>query len=79
MTPLFDLDRLRQALVPLRHDLPPDLDHQGYRAHYRLADSHARPELTVALGALTAGGYQLAVQGWWPREPRGSLLLLHGS
>ena len=55
MTPLFDLDRLRQALVPLRHDLPPDLDHQGYRAHYRLADSHARPQLTVALGALAAG------------------------
>ncbi|AXA68470.1 alpha/beta hydrolase [Pseudomonas oryzihabitans] len=78
MTPLFDLDRLRQALVPLRRDLPPDLDHQGYRAHYRLADSRVRPEVTVALGALAAGGYQLAVQGWWPREPRGSLLLLHG-
>ncbi|WP_282285382.1 alpha/beta hydrolase [Pseudomonas sp. PS02302] len=78
MTPLFDLDRLRQALVPLRRDLPPDFDHQSYRAHYRLADSRARPEVTVALGALAAGGYQLAVQGWWPREPRGSLLLLHG-
>ncbi len=78
MNPHFDLDRLRQALVPLRHDLPPDLDHQGYRAHYRLADSHARPQLTVALGALAAGAYRLAVQGWWPREPRGSLLLLHG-
>ncbi|MGF7244337.1 alpha/beta hydrolase [Pseudomonas sp. LA5] len=78
MTPPFDLDRLRQALVPLHRDLPADLDHQAYRRHYRLADSLARPEVTVALGALTAGGYQLAVQGWWPREPRGSLLLLHG-
>ncbi len=78
MTPSFDLDRLRQALVPLHRDLPADLDHQAYRRHYRLADSLARPEVTVALGALTAGGYQLAVQGWWPREPRGSLLLLHG-
>jgi len=78
MTPPFDLDGLRQALVPLHRDLPADLDHQAYRRHYRLADSLARPEVTVALGALTAGGYQLAVQGWWPREPRGSLLLLHG-
>lgn len=78
MTPPFDLDGLRQALVPLHRDLPADLDHQAYRRHYRLADSLARPEVTVALGALTAGGYQLAVQGWWPRKPRGSLLLLHG-
>lgn len=74
----FDLDRLRGTLVPLHRDLPAADDHLGYRAHYRLADSRARPEVTVALGALAAGGYQLAIQGWWPREPRGSLLMLHG-
>ncbi len=74
----FDLDRLRGTLVPLHRDLPAADDHLGYRAHYRLADSRTRPEVTVALGALAAGGYQLAVQGWWPREPRGSLLMLHG-
>ena len=78
MTASFDLDRLRQALVPLRFDLPPDAEHQGYRRYYRLADSLGRPEVTVALGSLAAGDYQLAVQGWWPAEPRGSVLMLHG-
>ena len=64
--------------MPLRFDLPPHAEHQGYRHYYRLADSLVRPEVTVALGSLAAGDYQLAVQGWWPPEPRGSVLLLHG-
>lgn len=78
MNASFDPDRLRGALVPLHRDLAPTDDHQAYRTFYRLADRGARPEVTVALGVLAAGDYQLAVQAWWPPAPRGSVLLLHG-
>lgn len=78
MNASFDPDRLRGALVPLHRDLAPADEHQAYRSFYRLADRRARPEVTVALGALAAGDYQLAVQAWWPPAPRGSVLLLHG-
>ncbi|GAC1039795.1 alpha/beta hydrolase [Pseudomonas sp. No.117] len=78
MNASFDPDRLRGALAPLHRDLAPADDHQAYRTLYRLADRGARPEVTVALGVLAAGDYQLAVQAWWPPAPRGSVLLLHG-
>ncbi|WP_145007156.1 alpha/beta hydrolase [Pseudomonas oryzihabitans] len=78
MNASFDPDRLRGALVPLHRDLAPADEHQAYRSFYRLADRRARLEVTVALGALAAGDYQLAVQAWWPPAPRGSVLLLHG-
>lgn len=78
MNASFDPDRLRGALVPLHRDLAPADEHQAYRSFYRLADHRGRPEVTVALGALAAGDYQLAVQAWWPPAPRGSVLLLHG-
>lgn len=78
MNASFDPDRLRGALVPLHRDLAPADEHQAYRSFYRLADRRGRPEVTVALGALAAGDYQLAVQAWWPPAPRGSVLLLHG-
>jgi alpha-beta hydrolase superfamily lysophospholipase len=78
MNASFDPDRLRGALAPLHRDLAPADDHQAYRTFYRLADRGARPEVTVALGVLAAGDYQLAVQAWWPPAPRGSVLLLHG-
>ncbi len=64
--------------MPLHRDLAPTDDHQAYRTFYRLADRGARPEVTVALGALAAGDYLLAAQAWWPPAPRGSVLLLHG-
>lgn len=78
MNASFDPDRLRGALVPLHRDLAPADEHQAYRSFYRLSDRRGRPEVTVALGALAAGDYQLAVQAWWPPAPRGSVLLLHG-
>lgn len=48
---------------------------QAYRRFYGFTDALAAHS---CLGTLQAGGYQIAVQAWWPQAPRATLVLLHG-
>lgn len=67
-------DLLRPHLRPLAEAAgePPQL--AAYRAFYGLefAGAHGR------MGVFPAAGEQIVAQAWWPAQPRGTLLLLHG-
>ena len=67
-------ESLRASLRPLAAGQPLTAEQQGYQAFYQLnrLGVHSR------LGCFHAAGYQIAVQAWWPAQPRATLILLHG-
>lgn len=71
----FAPENLIAALRPLAAAMPLSADQQAYRSFYGFADrgaAHSR------LGVLQVGGYTIAIQAWWPAQPRATLVLLHG-
>ncbi|WP_372874790.1 alpha/beta hydrolase [Pseudomonas sp.] len=48
---------------------------EAYRRFYGF---EGLPTEGSLLGYFQVGAYRIAAQVWWPREPRGTLLLLHG-
>lgn len=72
----FDPQQLRGQLpylfAPHASEVGPAV--QAYRRFYRLPGD----SLPSRLGHVLVDGQQLAVQAWWPPQPRASMLLLHG-
>ncbi len=75
MPEAFEPERLRASLRPFDAVAESSPQEEAYRQFYRLTFPQARQ---TRLGTLPVAGYQLAVQAWWPEQPRASLLLLHG-
>ena len=67
-------DSLRASLRPLAAAQPLTAEQQAYQAFYQLN----RLGVQTRLGCFQAAGYQIAVQAWWPEQPRATLVLLHG-
>jgi alpha-beta hydrolase superfamily lysophospholipase len=63
-----NLRPLAAATATLPHE-------QAYRRFYGF---EGLPTEGSLLGYFQVGAYRIAAQVWWPREPRGTLLLLHG-
>ncbi len=76
MTDQFQPDLLRSRLQPFaaaEEELP---EAQVYRRFYGLDfPDRARQ---IRLGTVPVAGFQVAVQAWWPAQPRATLLLMHG-
>lgn len=71
-------DQLRALLRPLAAEGDEPEMFRAYRAYYGL-DFPARGDgVRSRLGCVQVAGYCVATQAWWPREPRGTLVLLHG-
>jgi alpha-beta hydrolase superfamily lysophospholipase len=71
----FQSKNLMANLRPLAAGEPLSTQAQAYRRFYGFTDVLAAHS---CLGSLAAGGYQIAVQAWWPQTPRATLVLLHG-
>jgi alpha-beta hydrolase superfamily lysophospholipase len=71
----FQPEKLIASLRPLDAATTLSQAEQAYRRFYGFTD-----ELAVAsrLGVVSAAGYQIALQTWWPEQPRATLVLLHG-
>ena len=67
-------DSLRASLRPLAAGQPLTAEQQGYQTFYQLN----RLGVQTRLGCFHAAGYQIAVQAWWPEQPRATLILQHG-
>ena len=67
-------DSLRASLRPLAAAQPLTAEQQAYQAFYQLN----RLVVQTRLGCFQAGGYQIAVQAWWPEQPRATLIVQHG-
>ncbi len=68
---------LRQQLGPLDPSRASPASVRRYQVFYGL-DLPQRPRILSRLGLCRVLDYDLAVQAWWPEQPVGSLLLLHG-
>ncbi|TWI52289.1 alpha-beta hydrolase superfamily lysophospholipase [Pseudomonas duriflava] len=79
MTTPFHPDHLRQCLSPLcREAADPLPAMQAYQAFYGL-DLHCRhPGIETRLGRVTVDCYEVVMQGWWPAQPRATVLMMHG-
>lgn len=71
----FQPENLIANLRPLAAAAPLSLAEQGYRQFYGFSDGLAQHS---RLGVVQAAGYQIALQAWWPEQPRATLVLLHG-
>jgi alpha-beta hydrolase superfamily lysophospholipase len=71
----FQPESLISALRPLAAASHLTAAEQGYRRFYGFRENVAR---TSRMGQIQAGEYQIAVQAWWPEEPRATLIVLHG-
>ena len=67
-------DSLRASLRPLAAAQPLTAEQQAYQAFYQLN----RLGVQTRLGCFQAAGYQIAVQAWWPEQPRATLIVQHG-
>ncbi|WP_263261408.1 alpha/beta hydrolase [Pseudomonas sp. RIT-PI-S] len=78
MTDTFHPERLRASLRSLS-DAPP-LCEQGraYQRFYGLDLPDCQVPFETRLGRFEAEGFELVCQAWLPRQPRGTLVLLHG-
>jgi alpha-beta hydrolase superfamily lysophospholipase len=71
----FEPTSLITSLRPLAAAAPLTAGEQAYRQFYGFADEGARHS---SIGVLNLAGYQIALQAWWPENPRATLILLHG-
>lgn len=78
MTSTFHPDRLRASLCSLNDARP--LCDQGvaYQRFYGLDLPGFAVRFDTHLGLFEAEGFELVCQAWVPRQPRGTLVLLHG-
>ena len=75
MPELFVPEHLIARLRPLAAAASLSPSEQLYRQFYGFNEAlaaHSR------LGQLQVAGYQIALQAWWPEQPRATLVLLHG-
>lgn len=75
MPELFAPHHLIANLRPLAAAAPLSAVEQHYRKFYGFSDGLAQYS---RVGQLQVGGYQIALQAWWPEQPRATLVLLHG-
>lgn len=75
MPELFAPHHLMANLRPLAAAAPLSAAEQHYRQFYGFNDGQAAHS---RVGQLQVGGYQIALQAWWPEQPRATLVLLHG-
>ena len=75
MPELFAPHHLIANLRPLAAAAPLSAVEQHYRQFYGFSDGLAQHS---RVGQLQVGGYQIALQAWWPEQPRATLVLLHG-
>jgi alpha-beta hydrolase superfamily lysophospholipase len=75
MPELFVPHHLIANLRPLAAAAPLSAVEQHYRQFYGFSDGLAQHS---RVGQLQVGGYQIALQAWWPEQPRATLVLLHG-
>ena len=75
MPDAFQPEHLIASLRPLAAAIVLSSAEQAYRRFYGFSDALA---VHSRMGLLPAGGYQIAVQAWWPEQPRATLVLLHG-
>lgn len=70
-------DQLRASLGMLDESV--GLSHEGryYQAFYGLDLPH-RSKIQSRLGRVQVKDYEIVVQCWWPPEPKGTLVFLHG-
>ena len=71
----FQPENLLASLRPLAAAAALSPVEQTYRQFYGFSDTWATH---TRMGTLQAAGYQIAVQVWWPEQPRATLVLLHG-
>ncbi|WAC45942.1 alpha/beta hydrolase [Pseudomonas sp. SL4(2022)] len=71
----FQPDNLSASLRPLAAAVVLSPAEQAYRQFYGFSDAWATRS---CMGTLQAAGYQIAVQAWWPEQPRATLVLVHG-
>lgn len=71
----FQPENLLASLRPLAAAVPLSPAEQAYRQFYGFSDGLAQHS---RMGTIQAAGYQIAVQAWWPEQPRATLVLLHG-
>lgn len=71
----FQPENLLASLRPLAAAVALSPAEQAYRQFYGFSDTSATHS---RMGTLQAGGYQIALQAWWPEQPRATLVLLHG-
>lgn len=76
MSDAFDPVQLRDSLRPFAEAAPESSAAQAYRRFYGV--DFPQNAVQVRLGTVPAAGFQLAVQAWWPAQPKATLLLLHG-
>jgi alpha-beta hydrolase superfamily lysophospholipase len=75
----FHLEHLWPQLAELtREASEPGPAVQAYQSFYKLDMSQRHPGVRVCLGRMRVDKYDIAVQGWWPDQPRATLLVLHG-
>lgn len=70
----FQLQQLRESLRPLAAGRALTPEQQAYQAFYGLDI----PGVQTRLGCFQVFGYQVAVQVWWPEQPRATLIFQHG-
>ncbi|MCU1718043.1 alpha/beta hydrolase [Pseudomonas sp. 5P_3.1_Bac2] len=75
MPDAFQPERLSAELGALAPNAGLSPAAQAYRRFYQFP---ASSDQASSMGKLQVGAYQIAVQAWWPAQPRASLLLLHG-
>lgn len=73
----IDPDALRAQLVPFCHDAALTADAQRYQAYYGLDLPH-HAAIRRRLGHLMVDGYEVVAQAWYPEQPVGTLLVMHG-
>lgn len=71
----FQPESLIASLRPLAAAVALSPAEQAYRQFYGFSDAWAAHS---RMGTIQAAGYQVAVQAWWPAQPRATLVLLHG-
>lgn len=67
-------DSLRASLRPLAREHLLSGEQQAYQDFYGIAMAGVQ----TRLGCFQAAGYQIAVQAWWPEQPRATLIVQHG-
>lgn len=70
----FQPEQLRESLRPLAAGSALTPEQQAYQAFYGID----MPGVQTRLGCFQIVGYQVAVQVWWPEQPRATLIFQHG-
>lgn len=75
MSEPFQPENLIASLRPMAAAVPLSAAEQGYRQFYGFSDGLAQHS---RLGVAQIAGYRIALQAWWPQQPRATLVLVHG-